>query len=138
MIHDPRCERCYCHRDSLHDFLREKDQFLLGLFDLRHHGVHLRDPPCGAGDDIPIPEAPLWNARRIAPGPVELMAHPFADRLHQKAHRLARDGHMTFDAQDVLVARAEASSEAGLDRLMAQIDAQLAASGLERGEQAGH
>jgi phosphomannomutase len=42
------------------------------------------------------------------------------------------------NTQDVLVARAEASSEAGLQRLMAQIDAQLAASGLERGEQAGH
>lgn len=42
------------------------------------------------------------------------------------------------NTQDVLVARAEASSEAGLERLMAQIDAQLAASGLERGEQAGH
>jgi hypothetical protein len=38
----------------------------------------------------------------------------------------------------LLVARAEASSEKGLERLMAQIDAQLAASGLERGEQAGH
>lgn len=42
------------------------------------------------------------------------------------------------NTQDVLVARAEALSEAGLERLMAQIDAQLAASGLERGEQAGH
>jgi phosphomannomutase len=42
------------------------------------------------------------------------------------------------NTQDVLVARAEAKDEAGLDRLMAQIDAQLAASGLERGEQAGH
>jgi phosphomannomutase len=42
------------------------------------------------------------------------------------------------NTQDVLVARAEASSTEGLDRLMAQIDAQLAASGLERGEQAGH
>ena len=42
------------------------------------------------------------------------------------------------NTQDVLVARAEASSEEGLERLMAQIDAQLAASGLERGEQAGH
>ncbi len=42
------------------------------------------------------------------------------------------------NTQDVLVARAEASSEDGLERLMAQIDAQLAASGLERGEQAGH
>lgn len=42
------------------------------------------------------------------------------------------------NTQDVLVARAESSSEAGLDRLMAQIDAQLAASGLERGPQAGH
>jgi phosphomannomutase len=42
------------------------------------------------------------------------------------------------NTQDVLVARAEASSEAGLARLMAQIDAQLAASGLERGENVGH
>ena len=42
------------------------------------------------------------------------------------------------NTQDVLVARAEAADQAGLDRLMAQIDAQLAASGLERGEQAGH
>ena len=42
------------------------------------------------------------------------------------------------NTQDVLVARAESSSEAGLERLMAQIDAQLAASGIERGPQAGH
>lgn len=42
------------------------------------------------------------------------------------------------NTQDVLVARAEAKSQEGLDRLMAQIDAQLAASGLERGPQAGH
>ncbi len=42
------------------------------------------------------------------------------------------------NTQDVLVARAESSDQAGLDRLMEQIDAQLAASGLERGEQAGH
>jgi phosphomannomutase len=42
------------------------------------------------------------------------------------------------NTQDVLVARAESSDQAGLDRLMAQIDAQLAASGLERGEQTGH
>ncbi|SFS02915.1 phosphoglucomutase/phosphomannomutase PgmG [Sphingomonas jatrophae] len=42
------------------------------------------------------------------------------------------------NTQDVLVARAEAKDQAGLDRLMAQIDAQLAASGLERGPQAGH
>jgi phosphomannomutase len=42
------------------------------------------------------------------------------------------------NTQDVLVARAEAKDEAGLARLMAQIDAQLAASGLERGPQAGH
>lgn len=42
------------------------------------------------------------------------------------------------NTQDVLVARAEAKSDAGLDRLMAQIDGQLAASGLERGPQAGH
>jgi phosphomannomutase len=42
------------------------------------------------------------------------------------------------NTQDVLVARAEAKSQEGLDRLMAQIDAQLAASGLERAPQAGH
>jgi phosphomannomutase len=42
------------------------------------------------------------------------------------------------NTQDVLVARAEAKSDAGLERLMTQIDAQLAASGLERGPQAGH
>ncbi|HIQ16950.1 MAG TPA: phosphomannomutase/phosphoglucomutase, partial [Novosphingobium capsulatum] len=38
------------------------------------------------------------------------------------------------NTQDVLVARAESTSEAGLARLLAQIDAQLAASGLSRGE----
>ena len=42
------------------------------------------------------------------------------------------------NTQDVLVARAEAKDQAGLDRLIAQIDEQLAASGLERGPQAGH
>ncbi|WP_239806151.1 phosphoglucomutase/phosphomannomutase PgmG [Croceicoccus hydrothermalis] len=42
------------------------------------------------------------------------------------------------NTQDVLVARAESDNEAGLERLMAQIDGQLAQSGLERGEQAGH
>lgn len=42
------------------------------------------------------------------------------------------------NTQDVLVARAEAKDEVGLARLMDQIDAQLAASGLERGPQAGH
>jgi phosphomannomutase len=42
------------------------------------------------------------------------------------------------NTQDVLVARAEANDQAGLDRLLAQIDEQLALSGLERGPQAGH
>ena len=42
------------------------------------------------------------------------------------------------NTQDVLVARAEAKDQAGLDRLLAQIDEQLALSGLERGPQAGH
>jgi phosphomannomutase len=42
------------------------------------------------------------------------------------------------NTQDVLVARAEAKDEAGLERLMAQIDAQLALSGIKRGPQAGH
>ena len=42
------------------------------------------------------------------------------------------------NTQDVLVARAESTNQTGLDRLLAQIDAQLAASGLERGEQARH
>ena len=38
------------------------------------------------------------------------------------------------NTQDVLVARAEASDQAGLDRLVQQIDEQLAKSGVERGE----
>ncbi len=42
------------------------------------------------------------------------------------------------NTQDVLVARAEAKDQAGLDRLLGQIDSQLALSGLERGPQAGH
>ncbi len=42
------------------------------------------------------------------------------------------------NTQDVLVARAESENQAGLDRLLAQIDEQLAASGLKRGPQAGH
>ncbi|MGI9360263.1 MAG: phosphoglucomutase/phosphomannomutase PgmG [Parasphingorhabdus sp.] len=42
------------------------------------------------------------------------------------------------NTQDVLVARAEAKSEDGLERLMNQIDEQLAASGLKRGETVGH
>ena len=42
------------------------------------------------------------------------------------------------NTQDVLVARAESNDQAGLDRLLAQIDAQLSLSGLERGPQAGH
>ena len=42
------------------------------------------------------------------------------------------------NTQDVLVARAESETQEGLDRLLSQIDEQLAASGLERGAQAGH
>jgi phosphomannomutase len=42
------------------------------------------------------------------------------------------------NTQDVLVARAEAKDQPGLDRLVAQIDEQLALSGVERGAQAGH
>lgn len=42
------------------------------------------------------------------------------------------------NTQDVLVARAEGRSEAGLDRLVAQIDDQLGRSGIVRGPQAGH
>jgi phosphomannomutase len=42
------------------------------------------------------------------------------------------------NTQDVLVARAEAKDQAGLDRLLAQIDEQLMLSGIERGPQAGH
>jgi phosphomannomutase len=38
------------------------------------------------------------------------------------------------NTQDVLVARAEANDQAGLDRLVAQIDQQLAQSGVERTE----
>jgi phosphomannomutase len=42
------------------------------------------------------------------------------------------------NTQDVLVARAESTDQAGLDRLLGMIDAQLAASGLQRGPQAAH
>ncbi|SNS56950.1 phosphomannomutase [Sphingomonas laterariae] len=42
------------------------------------------------------------------------------------------------NTQDVLVARAEAKDQAGLDRLVAQINAQLAASGVEPVLAAGH
>ncbi|MGD9810639.1 MAG: phosphoglucomutase/phosphomannomutase PgmG [Sphingobium sp.] len=42
------------------------------------------------------------------------------------------------NTQDVLVARAEAKDEAGLARLVAQIDEQLGLSGIKRGAQAGH
>jgi len=38
------------------------------------------------------------------------------------------------NTQDVLVARAEANDEAGVERLIAQIDEQLAKSGVKRGE----
>ncbi len=42
------------------------------------------------------------------------------------------------NTQDVLVARAEAKSQEGLARLVAQIDEQLALSGLQRGPQMAH
>jgi phosphomannomutase len=42
------------------------------------------------------------------------------------------------NTQDVLVARAEAADEDGLNRLMAQIDEQLGLSGVERTENVGH
>jgi phosphomannomutase len=42
------------------------------------------------------------------------------------------------NTQDVLVARAEAKTSDGLDRLVAQIDEQLSASGLQRGPQVAH
>ena len=42
------------------------------------------------------------------------------------------------NTQDVLVARAESETEAGLQRLLEQIDEQLALSGLERGETIEH
>ncbi len=42
------------------------------------------------------------------------------------------------NTQDVLVARAESETADGLERLLAQIDEQLALSGLERGDSVGH
>ena len=42
------------------------------------------------------------------------------------------------NTQDVLVARAEAKDQAGLDRLMAMINDQLAQSGVEPVLSAGH
>jgi phosphomannomutase len=42
------------------------------------------------------------------------------------------------NTQDVLVARAEAKDDAGVKRLVDQIDAELAKSGITRSESAGH
>jgi len=42
------------------------------------------------------------------------------------------------NTQDVLVARAESDTQEGLERLLGQIDEQLALSGLERGTSVGH
>jgi phosphomannomutase len=42
------------------------------------------------------------------------------------------------NTQDVLVARAEANDEAGVERLLAQIDEQLGKSGVERRESVSH
>jgi phosphomannomutase len=42
------------------------------------------------------------------------------------------------NTQDVLVARAEGKDEAAVERLLAQIDDQLALSGIKRGPQAAH
>jgi len=42
------------------------------------------------------------------------------------------------NTQDVLVARAEAKDQAGVERLVAQIDEELAKSGITRTEGAGH
>jgi phosphomannomutase len=72
------------------------------------------------------------------------------DRLEQEGARVDRtDGaRVTTDdgwwllrasnTQDVLVARAEGRDEAAVERLLAQIDAQLAQSGIVRGPQAAH
>ena len=72
------------------------------------------------------------------------------DRLEQDGARVDRtDGaRVTTDdgwwllrasnTQDVLVARAEGKDEAAVERLLAQIDAQLAQSGIVRGPQAAH
>ncbi len=57
------------------------------------------------------------------------------------ARVLTADGWWLLRAsntQDVLVARAEAADDAGLARLMADIDGQLAASGIARGPAAAH
>jgi phosphomannomutase len=42
------------------------------------------------------------------------------------------------NTQDVLVARAEAKDQSGVERLLAQIDEQLALSGIERGPEVSH
>jgi phosphomannomutase len=72
------------------------------------------------------------------------------DRLDREGARVDRtdgarvstdDGWWLLRAsntQDVLVARAEGKDEAAVERLMAQIDAQLAQSGIARGPQAAH
>jgi phosphomannomutase len=42
------------------------------------------------------------------------------------------------NTQDVLVVRAESRDQAGLERLLADVDAQLAQSGISRGPQVAH
>jgi len=76
--------------------------------------------------------------------------HDGAARLRAKpTGRLSHGGGVRFDLLDPtyalldeLVARAEASTEAGLERLKASLAAQITASGLEvpdfSGENAGH
>ena len=58
----------------------------------------------------------------------------FFDRIEVFALKVFNEGEF----QDVLVARAEAKSKAGLKRLMQQIDDQLAQSGIQRTESVGH
>jgi NADPH2:quinone reductase len=61
--------------------------------------------------------------------------------VHLGARVTTEDGWWLLRAsntQDVLVARAEARTDEGLERLVAQIDEQLARSGVIRGEQAAH
>jgi phosphomannomutase len=71
---------------------------------------------------------------RLADSPAEVNATDGVRVTTQDGWWLLR----ASNTQDVLVARAESDTQEGLERLLGQIDEQLALSGLERGTSVGH
>ena len=80
-----------------------------------------------------VDESPQVRGGRRSPRPA--LSRRCQGRSDRRRPRQHADGWWLLRAsntQDVLVARAEARDQAGLDRLVAQIDEQLAKSGVER------